>query len=111
MLIAEDLLLLLTDDRTGKLLAPSNQVDIALGGALLVELALAHRVEVVLASTPPRRRRARAWAERKKLDSFPTQDWPANDTTHENSVRVQLVDALREGVARRAVAAFLTERP
>ena len=34
MLIAEDLLLLLTDDRTGKLLAPSNQVDIALGGAL-----------------------------------------------------------------------------
>ena len=34
MLIANDLLLLLTDDRTGKLRAPSNQVDIALGGAL-----------------------------------------------------------------------------
>jgi hypothetical protein len=46
MLIAEDLLLLLTDDRTGKLIAPSNQVDIALGGALLVELALTQRVDV-----------------------------------------------------------------
>jgi len=46
MLIAEDLLLLLTDDQTGKLLAPSAQVDIALGGALLIELALMERVEV-----------------------------------------------------------------
>jgi hypothetical protein len=46
MLIAEDLLLLLTDDRTGKLVAPANQVDLALGGALLVELALAQRVDV-----------------------------------------------------------------
>ena len=45
MLIAEDLLLLLTDDRTGKLLAPSNQVDIALGGALLVELALTEHID------------------------------------------------------------------
>jgi Golgi phosphoprotein 3 (GPP34) len=46
MLLAEDLLLLLTDDRTGKLLAPSAQVDIALGGALLLELAIAERVSV-----------------------------------------------------------------
>jgi hypothetical protein len=46
MLIAEDLLLLLTDDRNGKLLAASNQADIALGGALLIELALAGRVDV-----------------------------------------------------------------
>lgn len=46
VLIAEDLLLLLTDDRSGKLLVPSNQADIALGGALLIELALARRVEV-----------------------------------------------------------------
>lgn len=38
MLIAEDLLLLLTDDRTGKLLAPSTPVDIALGGAVMIEL-------------------------------------------------------------------------
>jgi hypothetical protein len=46
MLIAEDLLLLLTDDRTGKLLARSAQVDLALGGALLIELALLERVDV-----------------------------------------------------------------
>jgi len=46
MLIAEDLLLLLTDDRTGKLLAPSTELDVALGGALLIELALLDRVDV-----------------------------------------------------------------
>ncbi|WP_323099115.1 GOLPH3/VPS74 family protein [Intrasporangium sp. YIM S08009] len=46
MLIAEDLLLLLTDDDTGRLVASGSMVDIALGGALLVELALAHRIGV-----------------------------------------------------------------
>lgn len=46
MLIAEDLLLLLTGDQSGKLLVPSNKLDIALGGALLVELAIAGRVIV-----------------------------------------------------------------
>ena len=46
MLLAEDLLLLLTDDRTGKLAAPSNRVDLALGGAMLVDLTLSRRVQV-----------------------------------------------------------------
>jgi hypothetical protein len=46
MLLAEDLLLLVTDDRTGKLAVPSNQVDLALGGAMLVDLTLVHRVAV-----------------------------------------------------------------
>lgn len=46
MLIASDLLLLLTDDRTGKLRVPSSQLDVALGGALLLELAIAGRVTV-----------------------------------------------------------------
>jgi hypothetical protein len=46
MLLAEDLLLLLTDDDTGKLAADSTEVDVALGGALLVELTLTHRVDV-----------------------------------------------------------------
>jgi hypothetical protein len=46
VLIAEDLLLLLTDDRTGKLVVLSSQVDVALGGALLLELSLEHRVDV-----------------------------------------------------------------
>jgi Golgi phosphoprotein 3 (GPP34) len=46
MLLAEDLLLLLTDDDTGKLAVSSTEVDVALGGALLVELTLMHRVDV-----------------------------------------------------------------
>jgi hypothetical protein len=46
MLIAEDLLLLLTDDDTGSLTGSGDQVDVALGGALLVELTLARRVDV-----------------------------------------------------------------
>lgn len=46
MLIAEDLLLLATDDLSGKLLRPNLNVDAALGGALLVELVLAERVHL-----------------------------------------------------------------
>jgi len=46
MLIAEDLLLLLTDDSTGKLLVSGSEVDIALGGANLVELTLMNKVDV-----------------------------------------------------------------
>ncbi len=49
MLLAEDLLLLLTDDATGKLEVPSVKVDVALGGAQLVDLALVHRIEVTTA--------------------------------------------------------------
>ncbi|MGY1617090.1 GPP34 family phosphoprotein [Geodermatophilus sp. SYSU D00691] len=46
MLIAEDLLLLLTADDTGKLVADSANTNIALGGALLAELALMGRVDI-----------------------------------------------------------------
>lgn len=46
MLLAEDFLLLLTDDDSGKPAVSSNELDVALGGALLVELALTHRVDV-----------------------------------------------------------------
>jgi Golgi phosphoprotein 3 (GPP34) len=46
MLLAEDLLLLLTDDGTGKPAVSSTDLDVALGGALLVELALMQRVDV-----------------------------------------------------------------
>lgn len=46
MLIAEDLLLLLTDDHTGRLAASGAAVDVALGGALLVELTLRQRIDV-----------------------------------------------------------------
>jgi hypothetical protein len=46
VLIAEDLLLLLTDDRSGRLTVTAAQVDIALGGANLVELTLAGKVDL-----------------------------------------------------------------
>lgn len=46
MLIAEDLLLLLTEDDTGKLVADGTNTDAALGGALLAELALMQRVTI-----------------------------------------------------------------
>ena len=46
MLIAEDLLLLLTNDEMGKLAASPSEVDVALGGALLVELTLMQRVDL-----------------------------------------------------------------
>ncbi len=45
MLIAEDILLLATDDTTGKTKVASIELDAALAGALLVELAGAARIE------------------------------------------------------------------
>ena len=46
MLIAEDLLLLVTDDASGRLLAPAAQIDAGLGGANLVELTLNNKVDL-----------------------------------------------------------------
>lgn len=46
MLIAEDLLLLLTDDTSGRLAVPAAQADAGLGGANLVELTLLRKVDL-----------------------------------------------------------------
>lgn len=46
MLLAEDLLLLLTDDDSGRLVVSGEQADVALGGARLIELTLLGRVDV-----------------------------------------------------------------
>lgn len=46
MIIAEDLLLLLTDDVTGKPLVDGQRLALALAGAVLVELVLAERLTV-----------------------------------------------------------------
>ena len=46
MLIAEDLLLLLTADDTGRLAVGGTNTNMALGGALLAELALMRRVDI-----------------------------------------------------------------
>ena len=46
MLIAEDLLLLLTDDDSGKPLVDTSELDLGLAGAILVDLAALDRVDV-----------------------------------------------------------------
>src|SRR5262249_30692441 len=46
MLLAEDLLLLITDDASGRLSMPGAQADAGLGGANLVELTLLGKVDV-----------------------------------------------------------------
>lgn len=46
MLLAEDLLLLLTDDASGKLSTSASEVDLGLGGATLLELTLMNRVDL-----------------------------------------------------------------
>ena len=46
MLLAEDLLLLLTDDVSGRLVVSGSYVDVALGGAQLVDLSLTGRVDI-----------------------------------------------------------------
>lgn len=46
MLIAEDILLLLTDDETGKFVGDGTQMDYALAGAVLLELAERGKIDV-----------------------------------------------------------------
>jgi len=46
MLLAEELLLLVTDDVTGRLSAPAAQVDAGLGGANLVQLTFMNKVDI-----------------------------------------------------------------
>lgn len=46
MLLAEELLLLVTDDTSGRLSAPAPQVDVGLGGANLIELTLMNKVDI-----------------------------------------------------------------
>ena len=68
VLIAEDLLLLLTDDQSGKLMVASNQADIALDGALMIELALEQRVDVAAEDGVVRKGRLLV------MDASPTSD-------------------------------------
>ena len=57
MLLAEDLLLLVTDDVSGRLSAPAEQVDAGLGGANLVELTLRNKVDLTGEQDPGKRGR------------------------------------------------------
>jgi hypothetical protein len=55
MLIAEDLLLLLTDDSSGRHVIDGNVLDVGLAGAVLLELAMAQTVEITGSGGPVRR--------------------------------------------------------
>ncbi|QCB94805.1 GOLPH3/VPS74 family protein [Cellulomonas shaoxiangyii] len=50
MIVAEDVLLLLTDDATGKAVVDGTRRDIAVAGAVIAELAAAGRLEVAVSS-------------------------------------------------------------
>ena len=54
MLLAEDLLLLITDDASGKLSVPGAQADAGLAGANLLELTLRNKVDVAGEQDPGR---------------------------------------------------------
>src|SRR5262249_11706824 len=54
MLLAEDLLLLVTDDASGRLSAPADRVAAGLGGAILVELTLRNKVDLTGEQDPGR---------------------------------------------------------
>lgn len=45
-MIAEDLLLLMYDDETGKPITGSPGLDFALAGAVLIELTLQHKLDI-----------------------------------------------------------------
>ena len=73
MLWAENLLLLLTDARSGKLVVPWNRVDLALAGSVLDQLWRAGRIAVDRPDRPRRPGRIRV------LDASPTGDAVLDD--------------------------------
>ncbi|SDS95030.1 GOLPH3/VPS74 family protein [Actinopolymorpha singaporensis] len=149
MLLAEDLLLLLVDDSTGRPVTDGTKLDHALAGAVLLELTLRGKVDVagpgedvrkgrlVVRDESPtgepvldqglsildaregskpanvlgrlakglRDRLLAGLADRgvlrqekgRVLGIFPTTRWPAEDSSHENSLRVTLSDVLVQG--------------
>ena len=54
MLLAEDLLLLVTDDASGRLSAPADRVAAGLGGANLAELTFRNQVDLTGQQDPGR---------------------------------------------------------
>lgn len=68
MLIAEDLLLLLYDDQTGKPVTGSPGLDYALAGAVLIELTLNRKLDITVQGAGEKPGRL------KVLDSAPTGD-------------------------------------
>jgi hypothetical protein len=99
MLLAEDLLLLVTGNASGRLSAPSTQVDAGLGGANMIELTSMGKnvrqalYERLAGSGAVRPRRGRT------LGIFPIRTWPAQDAQHEERVRQLVTQALVQQAA------------
>ena len=99
VLIAEDLLLLVTDDSTGKSIVGSTELDHALAGGVLLELALSGRVDV---------ERGRRFGRGDRVvvaDTSPTGDSVLDDAlsriTEKPRKPESVVGALRKGLRTR----------
>jgi Golgi phosphoprotein 3 (GPP34) len=94
LLLAEDLLLLVTDNASGRLSVPSAQVDVGLGGANMAELTMLGKnvrpalYERLAGSGAIRPGRGRTWG------IFPARTWPAQDAQHEEQVRDLVIQTL-----------------
>lgn len=100
MLIAEDLLLLLTKDDTGKLAVSSTELDIALGGSMLVELTLMERVD--LAGEGEEVRRGRLVVRDASPTSDPLLDEALRTVTDKQGKKPQaVVTPLGKGLRKR----------
>jgi hypothetical protein len=98
VLIAEDLLLLLTDDTSGKLSAPFAKVEVMLAGANLIELALMGKVDLVDAGEPVRFMRiVWSWKDGRLVVRDPS---PTGDAVLDSALRMVPV---RQGKVRRFI--------
>jgi|1185.fasta_scaffold11434_2 hypothetical protein len=90
--LADDLLLLLLDDRTGRPRLDRTKLDLALGGAVLLQLALDHRVDVAPGS--PRR------AKVVVVDAVPTGDAVLDDALRRVGARPARADKLVPAISK-----------
>lgn len=113
MIIAEDLLLLLTDDESGKTMVDGSYVDLALAGAVLLELAELRRVTVAGPDEDVKKGRVRV------LDPSPTGDAVLDESLRRvgekhgkkpESILSALGKGLREHLLERLSAAGILRR-
>jgi hypothetical protein len=98
MLIAEEFLLLCLDDVSGKKSIAGEKIDPALGGALLVELALAERIGV----TPP----SDGWSKRGRITITSTK--PTDDDVLDDAMAYLVA---KEGKKAKDVISPMAFRP
>src|SRR6185369_11946017 len=103
MLLAEDLLLLVTDDASGRLSVPGVQADAGLGGANLVELTLLGKVDVAGEQDPGKPGRVIPHPDLAGAGSQPRgRDAPARDPGAGPAVRAGRADRRAHCPAARA---------